>query len=366
MKKFKGLKITLPSLPRRKPRIKSVQSKYTQPVQMSQATEETQTSLTWRSFARGLLMFSWTKIVLNWLIMVAGTMSELAFMIAALYLCINANVHKIVLLFIDEGVSQNLVNFATSAYVALPELILSLAVVTTLGHIKTYMYTKEKKALTWSLLFAAPTFIFFVLSLVTLSNAVTNTTFELPGWMVVFRADAGYMYAFASLLYLRIGKEQETDRLRKKDVSYQQLLSKSRSLTSRLRTEKESITAELLAENETLTAELNQLKAVLAQHKKQNDDLKNAINKSADSSLQAYSQECNEWLKLGIKTASYEEVERYTGHSKRKLTYAAINGKIQTAPRNKELILISSLIPWLKDNQPKVTDTEPKIQIVNE
>jgi len=94
----------------------------------------------------------------------------------------------------------------------------------------------------------------------------------------------------------------------------------------------------------------------------------NAVHKSSEDALQAYSEECLNWLRSGTKTVSLEEITRYTGHSKRKIEGAINKGYLQTASRNKELILVSSLVSWLKSVQPSTGKTEetPMLHIVNE
>jgi hypothetical protein len=376
---------------------------------------------------RSIVTFSWTKSLLDWLITVAGTMSELAFMAAALFLCVNANVHAIVLLVFSQTTSEQLVKLATSAYVALPELILCLACNTTYGHVQTWRYNRQTSAAVWSLLFGIPTLIFLLLSFVTLSNAVLSSTFELPPWLVVLRANAGYVYAISSLLYLRIGKDQEVDRLRKKDSAYQDMyqhmLVKIRFYASQLHAQKtqygkekqglseqihllnirleteqallknskeqriqlatilketqetldkktdearkrEAIITQLQNENNALNAEYSKVKAILEQTKNQYSELKSSLDKTSEDALEAYSAECIKWLNNDDKTATLDEIIKITGHSKRKVEGAYNRGEFKLSPRNKDLILKSSLAQWLRENQPK--ETEPKLKVVKE
>ncbi len=297
-----------------------------------------------RSLGHSLITWEWTKRLLHWIIISAGTMSECVFLIASLWVSVNANVHTFVLLFISEDATKFLTELATTAYVILPECIVGMAVVVTLGHLRTWLYKKQDyRPAIWTVLYGGPTLVFMLLSLATLGCSVTNATFEMPGWAVVTRAVAGYMFAFTSLLYTHLGAPQERERLATKD----------------------GIIAQLQNETRRLHDVIEHQRAELATLKQQYEDVLHATHKANESSLQAYGAECIEWLKSGVKTVSADEINRFTGHSKRKITNAIAAGKLQSAPRNKELILTSSLLEWLKKNQPTADHSSPALHLVN-
>lgn len=216
------------------------------------------------STGRSILTWEWTKKLLHWLIISAGTISECAFLIASLWMSVNASVHPLVLLFIDDTTSQHLTELATAAYVALPELILGLAFVTTIGHVRLWLYNRRNySAAIWTVLYGLPTLVFLVLSLITLGCSVTSVNFRLPEPLIVVRALAGYMFAFTSLLYTQLGVPQEKDKLQKKD-----------DLLAVLRQEKDAMIAELSGKNAQLqeivqrqNAELQEQKELLAESK---------------------------------------------------------------------------------------------------
>jgi hypothetical protein len=60
--------------------------------------------------------------------------------------------------------------------------------------------------------------------------------------------------------------------------------------------------------------------------------------------LESYPEVSYEWLEKGRKTATLDEIINVTGHSRRRLKKALL----QRAPRNKNLILISSVLEYLK------------------
>lgn len=313
---------------------------------------------TGKGFWYNVRTWAWTRSLLHWIILSAGTMSEFAFLLASLWVSVNANVHAFItqVLGVPEGMTQNITSLATTAYIALPECIVGLAMVITISHVRMVLYNRRHRVKdwwpgVWVVLYGGPTLVFLGLSLYTLGSAVANVTFEMPKELVVARALAGYIFAFTSLLYTQIGTPQEQDRLAEKDVS----IARWQSETARLNAVLASETARL----ESLIAEQNEI--ILAS-KKRNEALANEVNKSAQSALDAYSVDCKNWLMSGVKTAFVETVSEFTGHSKRKINNAIAAGNLQVSPRNKELILVSSLIEWLKNNPP---ETAPKLRIVN-
>lgn len=309
-----------------------------------------------RKFAFSLKSWSWTKAVLYWLVMSAGTASECFFLIASLWVSINASVHPLVITIIPESVTIQLSQLAIAAYVALPECILALAIVTTLSHIRVYYYARsDKRALTWSILYGVPTVIFLLLSLITIGCSVLSINFQLPSFMIAIRALAGYLYGLVSLLYTQLGVPQERDRLQKKDGLLSTLRQEKDAILDGLRQEKEQIIAQSESKATELQAfiarqneELREQKGLLEESKNAQMELIKALNKSSESALQGYSEECKTWLKSGIKTVMLDDIARFTGHAKRKIANAITSGMLQCAPRNKELILVSSLIDWLK------------------
>lgn len=326
------------------------------------------------STVKSIVTWSWTKKLLYWLIISAGTMSECAFLIASLWMSVNSSVHPLVMLAMNEDTASHISELATAAYVALPECILALACVTVISHARVYLYDKKMySAIIWSVLFGLPTLVFLVLSLITLSCSVTSTHFIMPEPLVVTRALAGYMFAFTSLLYTQLGTPQERDRLAKKDsiiasltaqynADVSLLFDKSAAMLDGLSQDKDKVIA-------SLTAELNNHKALLVASKNAQSELAKAVNKTADAALQGYSEDCIKWLRSGVKSVSIDEITRYTGHGKRKIDGAITKGYLQLASRNKELILVSSLAEWLKNTPPPVAktdvDTEPRLHLIN-
>ncbi len=58
------------------------------------------------------------------------------------------------------------------------------------------------------------------------------------------------------------------------------------------------------------------------------------------------------WLSTGQRTVTIEEIVDATGQSKRKVVNRLHDGTLKRSPRNAQLILISSVIEWLKTTPP--------------
>lgn len=290
-----------------------------------------------------MLRWDWTKQLLYWIILSAGTMSECVFLIASLWMSINSNVHPFILLFMSEATSIHISELATAAYVALPECIVALACVTVISHIRMWLYDHTISSGIWSLLYGLPTLVFLVLSVITLGCSVASTHFIMPEPLVIVRAIAAFMFAFTSLLYTRLGVPQERDKLQEKDDC--------------IAIEREK--------NADQSGEIEKLKADLLTSKNAQTALLNTAYKSDETALQAYSEECLNWLKSGVKTVLSEEITRFTGHSKRRIETAITKGYLQVSPRNKDLITVSSLVIWLRNTPPSDTGITP-FRIVKE
>jgi hypothetical protein len=336
-----------------------------------------------------VLTWEWTKAIAFWLIISAGTMAECVFLFASLWMTINSSVHSFVLLFLSDETTKHISELATTAYVGLPELILALAIVTVITHVRMWLYSKSLGAAIWIALYGLPTLVFLVLSAITLGCSVASTTFIMPMPLVVIRALAGFMFALTALLYHYLGLPQERDRLEKKDrllstmaeqntATITSLELQSADTLAALQQKMDTLVSELRNDNQVLRAsldsanrEIENLKSLLADAKSMKEQLQNAMAKSDDIALQAYSEECLNWLKGAGKSVSLDEITRFTGITKRKIGVAIDRGTLQTASRNKELILTSTLVPWLRSLQ-KVTispdgrtDEFPALRLVN-
>lgn len=305
---------------------------------------------------KAILTWNWTKRLLYWIVLSAGTMSECVFLIASLWVTINASVHPFVLVFLSEQMTVRLTQLATVAYVGLPECILALAIVTTLSHIRTWLYNRnDKHAFVWIILYGIPTVIFLVLSLITIGCSMVKVDFQLPLFMVVARGLAGYSYGLIALLYSQLGIPQERDRLSAKDGMIDSLRRESETSLSTLHQEHAVNLASVISEKQKLANLVENLKSEVSESQKLLEQSINAqaciakeLDKSNQPALDAYSQDLQNWLTQGHKSISIEDIVRLTGHHKRTVSNAIANKTLLTTSRNKELIMTDSFVSWLQ------------------
>lgn len=356
----------------------------------TQATQAKK-SLTVGAFFKGLghslFTWEWTKALVYWLILSAGTASDLVFLMASFWMSVNANVHGFVLTLMNEDAAKYLTYLATTAYVALPIFIVGLAVVQTVGHIKMWN-TGGLWSKIWTVIFGIPAVTFFVMDFVTISCSVVNVTFTMPQFFVILRADSAFVFAFGSLIYFFLGKPQERDRLAEKDGKIEDLQAEMVTSLATLRAEKDRLLADMQAEKDRFMAsakqekesllstidakndEIESLKSLLTETQKGFSELHRAMNKTEEDALQAYGDGCIQWLKSGIKSANVETITRFTGLSTAKVNNALRRGTLKTTPNNKDLILISSLTPWLRSiavdfGSDRKTEDIPALKLVN-
>lgn len=288
-------------------------------------------------FLDNILHWRWSKSLLFWLIISAGTFSELAFLLASVWMSVNAAEHGFVRMFMDETQSVNISYWAKSAYVILPVCILPLGIVTTIRHLRTWIYNRKffYSSGAWFALYGVPTATFLVIDVAIIGNS-NAAQYVLPDALVTARSIMAYSYGLVAIIYHYIGKQQEVDRLKQKDDFISQLVGDARVLSDQIETLNQEIADQ--------KAETERQKMALAESKAAHKRVIEESQKSDEEALNAYGNGLIQWLKTGIKTATVEEIMQVTGISKRKINGA----NLQRSTRNQDLILISSLVSWLK------------------
>lgn len=146
------------------------------------------------AIGRNLYTWQWTKSLVYWLIISAGTASELAFLVSSLWMSVNANVHPFILTIMSENNANYLTYLATVCYVSLPIFIVGLATIQTVQQVK--MWRINKVSIVWSILFGLPAITFLLMDMFTIGAAVANVSFEMPQPFVVVRALSAFIFAF--------------------------------------------------------------------------------------------------------------------------------------------------------------------------
>jgi hypothetical protein len=317
------------------------------------------------AFFHSLYTWNWTKGLVYWLILSAGTASDLIFLVASLWMSVNANVHVFILQFVTEKQAENITSLATTAYVALPIFIVGLAVVETVNHLKMWNSGGFWPRL-WTVIYGIPAVTFLVMDFVTISCSVVNVTFEMPAFFVVLRADSAFIFAFGSLIYFFLGKPQEKERLAAKDNTIAGLRAEMAAALAMLKQEKDDLLATFTQEKTTLLADFNNertailsktgqekdsllakidvqsdeiesLKSMLTETQRGYTELHKAVNRSEEDALQGYGEVCVSWLKSGIKSADVPTIIHYTGLSTAKINNAFKRGELRKAPNDLDL-----------------------------
>jgi hypothetical protein len=122
----------------------------------------------------------------------------------------------------------------------------------------------------------------------------------------------------------------------------------------------EEISQEADEDESIIQAIIDVLPDVEPEQTEVNTEQHNAVDNDEDNDLTAvlenYPKVADEWLAKGRKSASMDEIIAVTGHSKRRLNKA----NLQRSSRNKDLILISAVIDWLKTVPLPTDKAEPK------
>jgi DNA-binding protein H-NS len=296
------------------------------------------------STALYILSWEWVKSFLYWLVVSAGTISECVFLMASLWISVNATVHPLMLKVVSEAVSETLSQLSVASFTSLPEIIVGLAFVTTYGHIKSYCLHKKKSSLTWGILFGLPTIVFMGLSLWTLGSSSLHIGYEMPPFIIATRALSGYLYGFLSMLFVLIGKPDYADFVSSKENKIADLEASIATQKAKMQADIEEQKNRLETIIENLTNDLETVNVRLIESTNQTRRLAQRAENLERTGIEDYPNVISEWIEKGVKTVSIDEIATITGHSKRRLCKAPF----QRHNRNKDLIIVSSVIDWLK------------------
>jgi hypothetical protein len=318
------------------------------------------------------LTWKWTKATLYWLIMSAGTISGLALLCASLWMSINSSVHPFLLLFMSDDITKFVSYLAVISYIGLPEIILFSAVVLTIGHYRLWRYTMKWHDCVWVVLYGVPALTFLLLSLYTVGSSVLKIGFIMPDWLIVLRALACYTYAGAMLLHHELGEPQVADMLLKKDgliaEIHQKFQQELLDTIEEKRLERIELSDHLTRQIEALKVQNEALENTISTLTKTRfHQLQNGTSFINEMSLQAYSDECKKWVMGTAKTATVDEINLYTGHSKQRIMGAIRYKKLELHTRGTNLVLMSSLRNWLAATPPQIKeqDTDGNMPVIH-
>src|SRR5205807_905609 len=295
---------------------------------------------------RYLLSWLWVKQFLYWLFVSAGTVSECAFLVASIWMSVNSSVHPMILHMMTEDQSVNLSYVASTIFTAIPEMILGLALLKTIEHCKNIRYKKEHwYTCVWPVLFGLPTLVFLFISVLTVACSVLKVNYVMPDWGIVARALSGYLFVIVSFLYERIGEPCYASERKGLEANIADLNQQIENLKASFAQQLLQITQQTKVTLDEKQTEIERFQNLL---KSQNDQVLKLAEKASSLELRGlenYPKVISEWIDRGVKTVSIEEAIAITGHSKRRISNAK---SLQRHSRNKDLIMVSSLVEWLK------------------
>lgn len=293
---------------------------------------------------QAFLTWQWVKKFLYWLVVSAGTVSECVFLVASLWVSVNATVHPLMLKAMSQARTETLSQLAVSAFTSLPEIILGLAVVTTYGHIKFYCMHKKNSSLVWAILFGIPTFVFASLTIWTLAASALQIGYEMPPFLIATRVLAGYAYGFLSMLFVLIAQPDNADHVSSLNTDIETLKQEIETLKTDFANQLNEVQQEAKVTLEEKQTQVEQFQNLL---KTQNEQVKRLSERASSlelKDLENYPKVINELVSTEAKTVLYDDIARLTGHSKQRIAKA----KLQRHSRNKNLVMVSSLLEWLR------------------
>lgn len=297
-----------------------------------------------KSKVQSFLTWQWVKKFLYWLVVSAGTVSECVFLVASIWVSVNATVHPLMLKLMSQDTTVTFSQLAVSAFTSLPEIILGLAVVTTYGHIKFYCIHRKNSSLTWAILFGIPTVVFAGLTIWTLAASALQIGYTMPSFLVAIRVLAGYAYGFLSMLFVLIAEPDNADYISGLKGDIEALKSEIETLKTDFAQELNQVRHQAKVTLEEKQIEVEQFQNLL---KSQNEQVLKLAEKASSlelRDLENYPKVIDELVSVGAKTVLYDDIARLTGHSKQRIAKA----KLQRHSRNKSLVMVSSLVEWLK------------------
>lgn len=301
------------------------------------------------------LQWQWVKKFVYWIVVSAGTVAECIFLIASIWVSLNATVHPLMLKVLSEAQTFTFSELSISAFTALPEIILGLAVVTTYGQIKAYCLHGRNSSLTWSILFGLPTLVFAGLTIWTLCASALQIGYIMPAFLIATRVLAGYVYGFVTMLFVLIQEPDNADYVTglKSDHSSEvaTLNDKIVMLNNTIEESKvdfadaiEQFKCDFEVRLNEKDSALNELRMI---SKSQNEQVKQLTDKASSlvrHDLANYPKVVSELIETGKATIQIDEAVNLTGISKRRLN----NANLKRHSRNRDLIMVNSLIEWLK------------------
>lgn len=331
------------------------------------------------AFYQGFISGIWFVSIMRQVIITGGNIAESAFLLATLWVIVNAVAHTLVLWVIDAHTIELINNLSAIAFSALPELIIIPVIIICYDHWSTAVKQKSYASGVWAVLYSIPAGFFLVLTIVTITAFVSTKGdaqfVPVVGSQLVIRCLSGWMYAVVNMLFKKLGEPHYASKLEALETviaSQKAEMEQSKShFETALQTANSNFQTAMAAKQSEFEYQIN---LIVEQSKTQIDHFQNLLKTQneqvqklserasslSSQGLENYPKVISELIDQGVKTVSVDILSELTGISKRRINAAKT---LQRTSRNKELILVSSVIDWLKtvplSQESKPQDTDP-------
>jgi len=293
----------------------------------------------------------WFVSIVRQIVLTGGNIAESAFLIATLWVIINAVAHTLLTWFMPLQMIELFNYLAVISFSALPELIIIPVIITCFTHWSSAVKHRDKTAMIWGTLYSIPTAFFLVMTILAITTFVsTGGSHFVPadGMQLVIRCLSGWMYAVVNMLFDHLGKPHYDSIIGGLNRELTMLKDKFNLEITELKNRHTSVIDGL---NESLTSEIAEVKSENAKLKTNLDaQLKlalsaglNAADTGVEPLYQMYPSIEKEWIMTNKKSVSLDEIIKVTGINKRRVT----NARIRKTGRNDALYFVSSVLDWL-------------------
>jgi len=315
------------------------------------------------SFYKWFISGIWFVQVMRQVIITGGNIAESAFLLATLWVIINAVAHTLLTWVMPTHMIE-LVNYlSVIAFSALPELIIIPVIIICFSHWSVAVKQKSIASGVWAVLYSIPAAFFLVMTIIAITTFVsTGGTHFVPadGIQLVIRCLSGWMYAVVNMLFKKLGEPhyasrfedletaltQKQDEIERTKTHFENALRTANANFKNAMDAKQSeFDDRLKLIIEQSQTEIERFQNLLESQDVQFQKLSERASSLSSQGLENYPKVVNELVEKRVKTVSVDVLSELTGISKRKIASAKT---LQRHNRNKDLIMVNSVIEWLK------------------
>jgi hypothetical protein len=316
------------------------------------------------SFYQWFISGIWFVSIMRQVIVTGGNIAESAFLIATLWVIVNAVAHTLLTWFMPTHTIELFNYLAVIAFSALPELIIIPVAIVCFSHWTVAIKQKDFASGVWAVLYSVPAVFFLVMTILAITTFVStggNHFVPASGIELVIRCLSGWMYAVVNMLFQKLGEPHYASRFDTLETDLAQSKREIERLTSHFETAIQTANSNFQTAMQSKQHECDsQINEIMSQAKSQIESLQNEMCMQVEKlSERASSLERDElalypkvqclWIEKAKRTVSIDEIADVTGLSKQRIRAAVTSGKIVRDNRNKDVFRVASVIEWLKN-----------------